>query len=155
MGAASPFCGAVKRRRSLFQQARNNTPLSSSACQYVDIKNVRRRRLHEELKSCLPSLWRRIRLDTATAASPFPFPHAFSHVFRSVRNGYALSYSVKYEDGDVERVVKRGHIAPFPEEVRGHPELAWRRRGMRHKGLHLLFFLGLANLSQLDLADTR
>ncbi|CAM9759100.1 unnamed protein product [Scytosiphon promiscuus] len=35
----------------------------------------------------------------------------------NTRNGFALSYSVKYEDGDVERVVKRGHIAPFPEEV--------------------------------------
>lgn len=34
------------------------------------------------------------------------------------RNGLALSYSVKYEDGDIEKVVKRGHIAPFPEEVR-------------------------------------
>eukprot|EP00903_Cladosiphon_okamuranus_P016531 g15251.t1 len=33
------------------------------------------------------------------------------------RNGYALSYSVKYDDGDVEKVVKRGNIAPFPEEV--------------------------------------
>eukprot|EP00752_Nemacystus_decipiens_P001572 g1533.t1 len=33
------------------------------------------------------------------------------------RNGYALSYSIKYDDGDIEKVVKRGHIAPFPEEV--------------------------------------
>lgn len=34
------------------------------------------------------------------------------------RDGRALSYTVEYDDGDVEQAVKRGHIAPFPEEVR-------------------------------------
>ncbi len=41
------------------------------------------------------------------------------HLVSRTRNGLALSYSVKYDDGDVEKVVKRGHIAPFPEEVGG------------------------------------
>lgn len=33
------------------------------------------------------------------------------------RDGRALTYSVEYDDGDKEKVVRRGHIAPFPEEV--------------------------------------
>lgn len=36
---------------------------------------------------------------------------------RRARDGRNLSYVVEYDDGDVEKVVKRGHIAPFPEEV--------------------------------------
>lgn len=34
------------------------------------------------------------------------------------RDGCVLSYEVQYDDGDVEKTVKRGNIAPVPEEVR-------------------------------------
>ncbi|CAM9674386.1 unnamed protein product, partial [Discosporangium mesarthrocarpum] len=35
----------------------------------------------------------------------------------NIRDGHILSYSVKYDDGDVEKAVRRGNIAPLPEEM--------------------------------------
>ena len=40
-----------------------------------------------------------------------------------------MSYTVKYEDGDVENRVKRGHIAPFPHEVRRSLPRVLRTKG--------------------------